>query len=135
MVLSGGGSGPGAQPAQDDQARRLVDDYITLYRKDALPRWRQLFLPGFAASFTNDDGSVTTRSFEEFYEAQRRGFEAADMSEKLHNVRINRTGRLAHASADFEFTSRGATRPGKLMLLMVEEKGALKIAALVFTYH
>jgi hypothetical protein len=128
-------AGPYAQPSQDDQARRLVDDYIRLYRGDTLQRWKLLFLPGFTASYTNDDGGVTTRNLEQFYEAQRRGFADGDMSETLHNVRLDRAGRLAHAYADFEFTSRGATRRGKLMLLMIEEKGALKIAALAFTYH
>jgi hypothetical protein len=57
------------------------------------------------------------------------------VSETLHHVRITRAGRLAHVSADFRFTSRGVTRPGRLMLLMIEEQGALRIAALTFTYH
>jgi len=119
----------------DPSVQRLVDDYIGLYRKDTLERWKTLFLPGFTASYTNADGTVTTRSLDAFYESQRSGFAAGDMSESLQNVRIQRAGRLAHAFADFRFTSRGSTRPGQLMLLMVEEKGQLKIAALVFTYH
>ena len=126
----------GDQPATSDAAvQRLVDDYVGLYRKDALDRWKTLFLPGFTASYTNDDGSVTTRNLDAFYESQRSGFAAGDMSETLQNVRIQRVGRLAHVSADFRFTSRGSARPGQLMLLMIEEKGQLKIAALTFTYQ
>jgi len=126
----------GPQPAPDDPAvQRLVDDYIGLYRKDTLERWKTLFLPGFTASYTNADGTVTTRNLEAFYESQRSGFAAGDMSETLQNVRAQRVGRLAQVSADFRFTSRGSTRPGQLMLLMIEEKGQLKIAALAFSYH
>ena len=129
-------AGLGAQPAASDPAvQRLVDDYIGLYRKDTLERWKTLFLPAFTASYTNDDGTVTTRSLDDFYDRQRTGFAAGEMSETLHTVRIQRVGRLAHVDADFTFASRGSTRPGQLMLLMIEEKGQLKIAALAFTYH
>ena len=129
-----------AQPASAEQAgdaaiQRLLDDYIGLYRKETLERWKTLFLPAFTASYTNDDGSVTTRNLEAFYERQRAAFAAGEVSETLHNVRIHRAGRLAHAFADFRFTSRGSTRPGQLMLLMIEDKGQLRIAALTFTYH
>ena len=121
--------------AGDAAVQRVLDDYIGLYRKDTLERWKTLFLPSFTATYTNADGSVSNRTLNEFYEAQRSGFAAGEMSETLQNVRIERTGRLAHASADFRFTSRGAGRDGKLMLLLIEEKGQLKIAALAFSYH
>jgi hypothetical protein len=115
--------------------RRVVDDYIGLYRKETLEEWKALFLPGFVASYTNDDGSVTTRTLDEFYERQRAGFERGPMSERLENVRLDRTGRLAHVFADFHFTSGGETRHGQLMLLMIAQNGQFKIAALAFTYH
>jgi len=121
--------------AGDAAVQRVLDDYIGLYRKDTLERWKTLFLPSFTATYTNADGSVSSRTLDQFYEAQRSGFAAGEMSETLHNVRIERVGHLAHASADFRFTSRGAGRDGKLMLLMIEEKGQLRIAALAFSYH
>lgn len=129
--------GPGPATASDDAAvRRVVDDYVGLYRKDTLPRWKALFVPGFIATYTNDDGSVTTRTLDDFYERQRAGFEKGDMQETLHNVRIQRVGKLAHAFADFRFSSGGsAPRPGQLMLLLIEQRGEFKIAALTFTYH
>jgi hypothetical protein len=137
MVLLGAPAGAQTAPPPDDDAavRRVLDDYIGLYRKDTLERWKALFLPGFTASYTNDDSTVTTRNLTEFYERQRSAFAAGDVSETLQNVRIRRVGRLAHVSADFRFTGRGTTRPGQLMLLMIEERGQLRIAALTFTYH
>jgi hypothetical protein len=125
-----------AQQAGGDAAvHRVLDDYIGLYRRDALERWKTLFLPGFTASYTTDDGSVTTRTLEEFYDRQRNAFAQGEVSETLHNVRVHRVGRLAQVFADFQFTSRAGTRPGQLMLLMIEDRGQLKIAALTFTYH
>lgn len=137
LLLASAAAAPGAaqQPATDASVARVLDDYIGLYRKDTLDRWRTLFLPGFTASYTNDDGSVTTRNLDEFFERQRSAFAAGPVSETLHNVRAQRAGRLAHVFADFQFTGRGATRPGQLMLLLVEDRGQLKIAALTFTYH
>jgi hypothetical protein len=135
VALSGSVYGQPPAVAGDPAVQRLLDEYIGLYRKDTLERWKTLFLPGFTASYTNEDGTVTTRTLDDFYERQRNGFAVADISETLHNVRIQRVGRLAHVFADFRFTSRGSTRPGQLMLLMIDAKGQLKIAALVFTYH
>jgi hypothetical protein len=126
-----------AQPARADDApiRRVLDDYIGLYRADTLPQWKALFLPGFVASYTNEDGSVTSRTLDDFYTRQKGAFDGGAVSETLHGVRIERVGRLAHVFADFRFTSRGAERPGRLMLLMIEDRGQFRIAALAFTYH
>ena len=121
--------------ADTTAVQRVVDDYIGLYRRDRLEAWKALFVPGFTATYTNDDGSVTTRSLDDFYERQRAGFERGTMSETLENVRISRVGRLAHVFADFKFTSGITTRPGQLMLLLIAVKGEWKIAALTFTYH
>ena len=122
--------------ADDPAVRKVVDDYVGLYRKDTLPRWKELFVPGFTATFTNDDGSVTTRTLDDFYERQRAGFARGAMSETLHNVRVQRAGRIAQAFADFRFASGGsAPRPGQLMLLLIEDRGQFKIAAVAFTYH
>jgi len=115
--------------------QRVLDDYIGLYTKERLPEWKALFLPSFTASYTNVDGSVSTRTLDEFYESQRVGFARAPMTETLHDVRIAREGRLAHVFAGFDFTSGGNTRRGQLMLLMIEAQGQFRIAALTFSYH
>jgi hypothetical protein len=135
IAISGQGSPTKQAPGDDAAVRRVLDDYIGLYRKDALAKWKGLFLPGFTATYTNDDGTVTSRTLDEFYERQQKAFAGGEISETLQNVRIQRVGRLAHVFADFRFTNRGMTRPGQLMLLMIEEKGQLRIAALTFSYH
>jgi hypothetical protein len=114
--------------------RRVVDDYIGFYTKERLPEWKTLFLPSFTATYTNADGTVSVRSLEQFYESQRAGFAKGPMSETLHDVRITREGRLAHAFAGFDFTSGGSTRRGQLMLLLIESKSEFRIAALTFSY-
>ena len=115
--------------------RRVVDDYIGLYTKERLPEWKALFLPSFIATYTNADGTVSSRTLDEFYESQRAGFARAAMSETLHDVRITREGRLAQVVAGFDFTSGGNTRRGRLMLLLIEAEGQFRIAALAFSYH
>lgn len=128
-----------ARVASPDEAiapvRRVVDDYIRLYTKELLPEWKALFLPTFTATYTNADGTVSVRTLEEFYESQRAGFAKGPMTETLHDLRITREGRLAHAFAGFDFTSGGSTRRGQLMLLLIEASGEFKIAALTFSYH
>jgi hypothetical protein len=125
-----------AQTASDlAPVKRVVDDYIGLYTKERLPDWKALFLPTFTATYTNADGTVSVRTLDEFYESQRAGFAKGPMSETLHDVRITREGRLAHAFAGFDFTSGGSTRRGQLMLMLIESKGEFRIAALTFSYH
>lgn len=125
-----------AQPDADlAPVRRVVDDYIGLYTKERLPEWKALFLPSFTATYTNADGTVSSRTLEEFYESQRAGFARGAMSETLHDVRITREGRLAQVAAGFDFTSGGNTRRGQLMLLLLEADGQFRIAALAFSYH
>jgi hypothetical protein len=137
LVASGGLNAvvSAQQPATEvAPVQRVLDDYIGLYRKDSLQQWKTLFLPGFTAAYSNADGSVTTRTLEEFYERQRTAFERDAISETLENVHIKRAGQLAHVFADFHFTSGSTTRHGQLMLLMIEVKGQFRIAALTFTY-
>jgi hypothetical protein len=131
------GAAAGPAPSVTDNAvvQGVLDDYVGLYTKERLAEWKALFLPGFTATYTNADGSVTTRTLEEFYESQRAGFARAAMTETLHDVRITRVARLAHVVAGFDFTSGGSTRRGRLMLMMIESQGQFRIASLTFTYH
>ena len=131
----GAATSPVAEVTDNAAVQRVLDDYIGLYTKERLPEWKALFLPGFTATYTNADGTVTTRTLEEFYESQRAGFARAAMTETLHDVRITRVGKLAHVLAGFDFTSGGNTRRGRLMLMMVESQGQFRIASLTFTYH
>jgi len=123
------------EPA-DSGLKQLVHDYIALYRRDSLDRWRQLFLPNFTVAFTNPDGSITERNLEQFLERQRQGFaRTPDMSEVLENVAIEQRGSLASVWADFVFTAAGQPRRGKLVLLCIRERGAWRFQSLLFSYH
>jgi hypothetical protein len=120
----------------DPEVAALLEDYIGLYARDTLSRWRKLFLPGFIATSTNEDGSVTTRSLEEFYERQRAAFATGKpVSEVLRNTHSERTGDLVCVRSDFVWTDGEATRRGRLMLLLVAERGKLRIQALTFSYR
>lgn len=124
-------------PAATDTAavRKVVDDYVGLYRKDTLAEWRGLFLPTFTATSPGANGAATVRTLGEFYDAQARGFaRASEMSETLEHVVLQRSGRLATAWADFVFTQDGTSRRGRLVLTLVEAQGAWRIAGLLFSY-
>lgn len=91
--------------------------------------------PSFTSTSTNQDGSITVRSLDEFYDSQARGFaRAKEMSETLENVIIERSGRLATAWADFVFHQDGTSRRGRLALTLVESEGGWRIASLMFSY-
>lgn len=120
----------------DPDVGALLEDYIGLYARDALPRWRELFLPGFIATSYNEDGSTTTRSLPEFYERQRGLFASGKaVGEVLSNPQVSRTGSLASVSADFVWTDGEVTRPGRLMMLLILDRGALRVQALTFSYY
>jgi hypothetical protein len=123
-------------PASADDLEKVVADYVGLYRRDTLSEWKTLFLPSFTVASTQEDGGVRTRTFEEFFEAQKRYFESGrEIREVLENVRIDRQGRLASVWADFVLTDDGAERRGKLVLLLIEEAGHFKIHSLMFSYY
>jgi hypothetical protein len=122
----------------DRRLQRLVADYTGLWRRETLPQWEQLFLPGFTVASTNADGTVTVRTREEFLAAQRRYHErVAGLREDLENVRVEREGRLAVVSADFVVTEGpgGERRRGKLILLAIDDRGEYRFHSLMFSYH
>ncbi|HSF17255.1 MAG TPA: hypothetical protein VLK65_17030 [Vicinamibacteria bacterium] len=123
-----------AAPASD--LEKAVEDYVGLYRRETLPEWKKLFLPHFTVASTREDGSVSERTLEEFYDAQRSYLESGrDIREVLENVRIDRQGKLASVWADFVLTEEGETRRGKLVLLLIQGPDGFKIHSLMFSYH
>jgi hypothetical protein len=137
LATPGAAGAQSSPPAPGDVApvRRVVDDYVGLYRKDSLAEWRALFLPSFTATSPSATGGVTVRTLDEFYEAQARGFaRAREMSETLEQVTISRSGRLATAWADFVFHQDGTSRRGRLALGLIETTGGWKIVSLLFSY-
>lgn len=127
-------------PAQADPARAAVDqvvaDYIGLYAATTLDRWRTLFHPGAVIAFPGDDGSITTRTLDEFVERQRNYFATGrKISERLENVRVDMGRRIARVSADFIFMDEGLERPGKLGLHLAEGRDGWQIVAVLFAYN
>ena len=123
-------------PASEAALRRVVADYVGLYRRDSLAQWRELFLPGFTAAHRNEDGTVRQRTLDEFYAAQKRYFETGKaIREELENVRVAQEGALASVWADFILTEEGEESRGRLVLLLIEDRGAFKIQSLMFQYR
>lgn len=123
-------------PAFGDDLDSVVRDYVGLYRRETLEEWKKLFLPTFAVASTREDGSVSLRGLDEFYEAQRRYLESGRaIREVLEKVKVERNGRLASVWADFVLTDEGETRKGKLVLLLIEGEEGFKIHSLMFSYY
>ena len=113
----------------------VVADFLGLYTRDALPRWRELFLPAFVAAATNPDGSVTMWTLAEFYERQRALFATGKpVSETMMNTRTERTGDIACVRSDYIWTDGEVKRPGRLMMILVAERGRFRIQSLAFSY-
>jgi SnoaL-like protein len=123
-------------PAPTDEGlRRTVTDYVGLYRRESLDRWRTLFLPTFTATYTRADGTVRVRTLDEFFTAQH-GYLSSGraIKEELENLAIDRRGKLATAWADFVLDEEGEKIRGKLVLLLVADRGDWRIQALMFSY-
>jgi hypothetical protein len=116
-------------------ADRLVTDYIGLYAGPTIERWQALFHPAVVVAFPDDDGSIRTRTLDEFVTRQRTYFATGrQISERLANVRIDMGRRIARVTADFIFIDEGEERPGKLGLHLAEGKDGWKIVAVIFSY-
>ena len=113
----------------------VLEAFLGLYTKDKLAQWKELFLPGFVAAATNADGTVTSYNLDEFYERQRALFASGKpVSETMTNTEKSRNGRLASVRSDYVWTDGTAKKPGRLMMLLVEERGRFRIQALAFSY-
>ena len=124
-----------AQAASDEDLRRVVADYVGLYRRDTLDAWRALFLPGFTAASTRADGSVLVRTLDKFFEAQKRYLGSGRaIREVLEQTRFERHGRLASVWSDFVLTDEGETSRGRLVLTLIAENGRFRIHSLMFSY-
>lgn len=114
---------------------QVVSDYIGLYAGPTLDRWKTLFHPALVVAFPAEDGTITTRTLDEFFVRQRDYFATGRrISERLENVRIDMGRRIARVSADFIFVDEGEELPGKLGLHLAEESGGWKIVAVLFAY-
>jgi hypothetical protein len=121
--------------AMASSVNELLRDFIGLYARDTLPRWRALFMPGFTAAATAPDGSVTSWTLDAFCERQRQLFASGKpIREALLDTELRRDGDLAWVHSGFVWTDGETERTGRLMMLIVAERGELKIQALTFSY-
>ena len=126
-----------ADPAAPAQAavEQVVADYIGLYSGPTLDRWRNLFHPSVIVAFPDADGTIRTRTLDEFVSRQENYFATGrKISERLENVRVDMGRRIARVSADFIFVDEGEERPGKLGLHLAEGPDGWKIVAVLFAY-
>jgi hypothetical protein len=128
-----------AGSSSTDPARTAVDrvvaDYIGLYSGSTIDRWRALFHPAVVVAFPDEDGSIRTRTLDEFVTRQKNYFATGRrISERLENIRIDMGRRIARVSADFIFVDEGEERPGKLGLHLAEGKDGWRIVAVLFAY-
>jgi SnoaL-like domain len=123
-------------PAADAEIDALLRDYIGLYSRDTLETWRGLFHPAFVAAFTNDDGTTTARTLDEFVARQKNYFDSGrSIREELAGVQVERRGRLASVRAAFTLHDGPERRQGRLMMLLIRDRDRFLIQSLVFTYH
>ena len=128
-----------ADDATADPARAAVEqvvaDYVGLYAGPTLDQWRTMFHPAVVVAAPDDDGSIRTRTLDEFVSRQKKYFATGrQISERLENVRIDMGRRIARVSADFIFVDEGEERPGKLGLHLAEGNDGWKIVAVLFAY-
>ena len=135
LVFAAAAARAETSPAAQAAVEKLVADYIGLYAGPTLDRWQALFHPAVVVAFPDAEGTIRTRTLEEFVERQKNYFATGrSISERLENVRIDMGRRIARVSADFIFVDEGEERPGKLGLHLVEGKDGWKIVAVLFAY-
>jgi hypothetical protein len=126
---------PAARAQENPRLDRVIADYVGLYRRETLDQWEKLFLPTFAVANTRPDGTTSLRTRDEFFDAQRRYHARVEnLKEELENVRVERRGRMASVWADFVVTEGSQKNRGKLVLLLMEDRGEYKIHSLMFSY-
>ena len=119
----------------DAALQKVLKDYVGLYTKDTLPQWKNLFHPSVMVFFPADDGGITVRNLNEFYERQQNYFaKRKSISERLENVQIFQGRKIARVVADFIFIDEGAQSSGKLGLHLVQGPDGWKIVSVLFSY-
>jgi hypothetical protein len=125
---------PGGEP-HDPGVRRLIEDYVGLYRGDRLEDWAKLLDEGLSVADPRPDGSVRIRDKAAFLATQR-GFFASGrrVGERLEDVRVDEGRRIARVSGAFVFVDEGAERRGRLSLHLASAASGWKVVAILFSY-
>ncbi|HYV17416.1 MAG TPA: nuclear transport factor 2 family protein [Verrucomicrobiae bacterium] len=119
----------------DAGLRRLLEDYIGLYRADRLTDWKKLLHERVSVADPRPDGTIRFRGLDEFFATQQGFFGSVRrIGERLEDVRVAEGRRIARVSARFVFVDEGEERAGRLGLHVVEEGGTWRVVAIVFSY-
>ena len=122
-------------PIDTSASEDLGADYVGLYARPSLDRWKTLFHPSLVVAHPTEDGTIRARGLDEFFKAQKDYFDTGrKISERLENVRIEEGRKIARVSADFVFVDEGQESRGRLGLHLVETRDGWKITAIVFSY-
>jgi hypothetical protein len=124
----------GGEP-HDPEVRRLIEDYVSLYRADRLDDWAKLLDEGLSVADPRPDGSVRLRDKAAFLATQR-GFFATGrrIGERLEGVRVDEGRRIARVSAAFVFVDEGEERRGRLGLHLAGAASGWRVVAILFSY-
>jgi hypothetical protein len=128
---------PAARTARESRAAldKAVADYVGLYTRATLDRWKGLFHASLVVAYPGEKGTIRARGLDEFFKAQKDYFETGRaIAERLENIRIDAGSRIARVSADFVFVDEGQESRGKLGLHLVETTDGWKITSVVFAY-
>ena len=126
-----------SRPAKDSRAAldKTVAEYVGLYTRSTLDRWKLLFHPSLVVAYPTENGGIKARGLDEFFKAQKDYFETGRaVSERLEHVRIDAGRRIARVSADFVFVDEGEESRGKLGLHLLEAADGWKITSVIFAY-
>ncbi|HEV8119520.1 MAG TPA: nuclear transport factor 2 family protein [Candidatus Polarisedimenticolia bacterium] len=125
---------PSGEP-HDPDLRRLIEDYVGLYRANRLDDWAALLHDGLSVADPRPDGTVRMRDKAAFLATQR-GFFASGrrIGERLESVRVGEGRRIARVDADFVFVDEGEERRGRLGLHLARTAGGWRIVAILFSY-
>jgi len=119
----------------DPALQQVIANYTGLYRGETLDRWETLFLPGFTAANTREDGTLNVRTRQEFFDAQRRYHARVDgLHEELEDVRVEQRGALASVWARYVVTEGAQKNRGTLLLLIARDGSQWRIHSLMFEY-
>jgi hypothetical protein len=114
---------------------QVVADYVGLYARPTLDRWKTLFHESLVVAYPTEKGGIRARGLDEFFKAQKDYFDTGrKVSERLENVRIDEGRRIARVSADFVFVDEGQESRGSLGLHLIETTGGWKITSVIFSY-
>ncbi len=132
------GSKKSSVPGSEERAviEKVVADYIGLYTRATLDRWKELFHPALTVVSPGDDGTIRVRALDPFFKAQKDRFDTGrPVSERLENIRIDAGWRIARVSADFVFTNDEISSRGTLGLHLARANDGWKIVAILFSYN